>query len=735
MLERWSVARRINGSFICLTLLIIGLSVFSYGAVRQLQASFAETTGATLQKTATSRFMRHMNAATVAATAFGADPSDAMARVVADNIAAILDRFAIADAFDSGSPYLGEIVDLRGLAGDYRTLFAQIVAQRNFADAAQGTTITLTADLQSGLATLGGAVSTSGLPPLVLAAATAQQEAAAAQLRMDSAYATRDADALRAAGDALRTLDTALATLAAAGGGAYTQQQITALRDGLPPLLTGFDTFAQATGTANRLTETELDPLGRLILQRLDQLFAQIQVAEDRNRTASATILDNLRWVILVAGLVSVCLAVLAAVMIGRSITAAIARLAQTTDRLAAGETDVQITGTEHRHELGRMARALEVFRDAQTARHRAAADHAAMQRDQQHVVDTMQHHLACLAQGDLTMQIDQPFAPHYDDLRTNFNRTAGALQAVIGQVATSTALILTTARQSKAATSDLSQRTENQAATLEQTAAALDQLTASVRSAADHARSVGTSVDNARARARTNGDVVVQAVAAMSEIARSSHHIAQVIGVIDDIAFQTNLLALNAGVEAARAGESGRGFAVVAAEVRALAQRSAAAAKEITGLIASSGQHVARGSVLVGDAGAALQEIIVQINDIADMTTRIATSAQEQSTALSEINIGVNQLDQVTQQNAAMVQDTLSRGATLERAADTLTGLIGGFTVGQPEAPALTSDAIRPLEAAIRQTHRTEDYPPFTTSQRRPAPTTPTTTGTWKDF
>ncbi|MEJ8560828.1 methyl-accepting chemotaxis protein [Yoonia sp. GPGPB17] len=219
-----------------------------------------------------------------------------------------------------------------------------------------------------------------------------------------------------------------------------------------------------------------------------------------------------------------------------------------------------------------------------------------------------------------------------------------------------------------------------------------------------------------------------------MGEIEESSKQITQVIGVIDDIAFQTNLLALNAGVEAARAGESGKGFAVVASEVRALAQRSADAAKEISGLIENSSRHVSQGTQLVGNAGEALSEIITQVNDISSMTSQIATSAEEQAIGLSEINMGVNQLDQATQQNAAMVQESISRGEVLASATDRLSTLIHHFKVSRDAAkPAPVTEAPDALSAAIAKTHI--DRPSAPPPLQKAAASSGSAQPNWEDF
>jgi methyl-accepting chemotaxis protein len=229
----------------------------------------------------------------------------------------------------------------------------------------------------------------------------------------------------------------------------------------------------------------------------------------------------------------------------------------------------------------------------------------------------------------------------------------------------------------------DLSRRTEQQASSLEQTAAALDELTATVKKSAEGAAQARDAVVSAQADAEKSGQVVQDAVAAMGGIEQSAKEISQIIGVIDEIAFQTNLLALNAGVEAARAGDAGRGFAVVASEVRALAQRSAEAAKEIKTLIATSTHQVTTGVALVGEAGRALSRIAGRVTEMNSVIRDIASSAQEQATGLSEVNTAINQMDQMTQQNAAMVEETSAASQTLVHEGQELARLISRFNVG----------------------------------------------------
>ncbi|RAP40182.1 hypothetical protein BYZ73_16725 [Rhodovulum viride] len=306
----------------------------------------------------------------------------------------------------------------------------------------------------------------------------------------------------------------------------------------------------------------------------------------------------------------------------------------------------------------------------------------------EQHVVVTcLAKGLHGLAEGDLRHRLDLRFPADFEPLRTNFNATLDELNRLIGAVARNGTEIHALSDEIGGSSDDLSRRTENQAATLEETAAAMDELTASVRMAADGAAQVADVTREAQSDAERNGDVVRQAVEAMAQIKASSEGISQIIGVIEDIALQTNLLALNAGVEAARAGEAGRGFAVVASEVRALAQRSSEAAKEIKTLIVTSSDQVEAGVSLVNRAGDALADIVARVGQIAELVAGIATGAQEQSVGLGEINIGVSQLDRVTQQNAAMVEATTAAAATLRHQTEQLEAMVARFRLRQ-DAP-----------------------------------------------
>ncbi|QUD85961.1 globin-coupled sensor protein [Phenylobacterium montanum] len=290
---------------------------------------------------------------------------------------------------------------------------------------------------------------------------------------------------------------------------------------------------------------------------------------------------------------------------------------------------------------------------------------------------------LAKLAQGDLTHRIGDELPGEYGQLRQDFNSAIEQLAATLAQVQSTADAITSGTDEITVASDDLSRRTEQQAASLEETAAALDQITATVQKTAAGAKQVSEAVTAAKGQAQHSGEVVEKAVQAMDLIETSSKQIGQIIGVIDEIAFQTNLLALNAGVEAARAGEAGRGFAVVAQEVRALAQRSAEAAKEIKSLISASSEQVGAGVGLVGETGGALRAIAAKVNEIDALVAEIAASAQEQASGLSQVNTAINQMDQVVQQNAAMVEESTAAAHSLKGETAELAEMISRFEVG----------------------------------------------------
>ncbi|MBY3558272.1 methyl-accepting chemotaxis protein [Rhizobium laguerreae] len=322
--------------------------------------------------------------------------------------------------------------------------------------------------------------------------------------------------------------------------------------------------------------------------------------------------------------------------------------------------------------------------------------------------VDELASSLQAMSGGDLTQEVRTLFTPALEKLRTDFNATVSKLRGAMQTVAENATGIAAGAQQIRSASDDLSKRTEQQAASVEETAAALEEITTTVADSSNRAQEAGQLVRRTRENAEHSGAVVRSAIDAMGKIEKSSAEIANIIGVIDEIAFQTNLLALNAGVEAARAGDAGKGFAVVAQEVRELAQRSAKAAKEIKELITASNEHVKSGVALVGETGKALDEIVAQVQQVNGNVLAIVESSKEQATGLKEINTAVNTMDQGTQQNAAMVEESTAAAHSLAREADALFQLLGQFNIGRGVAsrqirPAIATAASKPVVSTAR--------------------------------
>ncbi len=425
---------------------------------------------------------------------------------------------------------------------------------------------------------------------------------------------------------------------------------------------------------------------------------------------SSGVYLDDLQvqindaiWKALIACAIIAVAGVAAAFYFIRGISKPLQDVHQALEAVADENVAVSIPHADMNNEVGMMAKATKSLQQKVKERHamseREAAQQMALdgerensqrlQREetvaQNHVVSTIGQALELIARGDLTVRCAD-LGQKYAALRDNFNDALAHLEAAMAKVSAKGGDIAVSKEEIRRASNDLSQRTERQAASLEETSAALDELTVAVRQTAEGAHEASKRVEAVSGEASRSDAVVSEAIEAMSGIEKSSAEIGKIIGVIDDIAFQTNLLALNAGVEAARAGESGKGFAVVAQEVRELAQRSAAAAKEIKDQIARSSGQVDQGVRLVGEAGEALKRISDQIKAANEIVAKIAHSASEQDTTLRSISSSMNQLDAATQQNAAMAEETTASAQSLASDTDELLNLIRGFRVGDSQ-------------------------------------------------
>jgi methyl-accepting chemotaxis protein len=450
-----------------------------------------------------------------------------------------------------------------------------------------------------------------------------------------------------------------------------------------------------------------------------DALVAQSEVysasVADRNATTSALVLGGSALAVLLLGAALL----FAYLWVRRGMLWPMLATAETMREMAAGDHDSGLT-TEHRNdEIGTMTRAIETFRAAlKSDKSRAIA--------QTEIVETLANALDRLANGDLTYRIEsmpevvvvtERRAKSRPNLREMYNTSISRLEEMIGAVRATAVSVRTGSDEIRAASEDLALRNEQQAASLEETAASVGTTVGLTRQTAENAGVAKSAIAQTHRRATEGGEVVGKAVAAMGAIEQSAREITQIIAVIDGIAFQTNLLALNAGVEAARAGEAGKGFAVVANEVRALAQRSAEAARDIKALIDKSTAHVGDGVGLVGETGTLLAEIVAQVGSVTAQVNEIADTAAAQASNLEQVNVAVGSIDRMTQQNAAMVEQATAATRSLSSEAQRLGELVAQFRVSGVgyQAPA--------MPAATPPTARTAHAPP---PLRKPAAASP---------
>ena len=392
-----------------------------------------------------------------------------------------------------------------------------------------------------------------------------------------------------------------------------------------------------------------------------------------------------------------------------RAIATPVNSMTEVMTALSEGNLDTDVQVEDREDEIGKLAKAITGFKNQLAAAERSKAEQTEI------IVSSVGTGLDALASGDLTHRVTADLTGPFANLKLNFNTAVERLQDTMMHISSSANGIGSGAGEIAIAADNLSHRTEQQAASLEETAAALEEITATVKRTAENAKEASDIVSKAKFSAEKGGQVVETAITAMGEIESSSKQITDIIGVIDEIAFQTNLLALNAGVEAARAGEAGKGFAVVASEVRALAQRSSEAAREIDTLIKTSSEQVGTGVKLVGDSGEQLKGIVAEVVRINSLVSEMAQAAQQQSTGIEEVNVAVNQMDQMTQQNAAMVEESTAASRTLATETSELNKLVSYFKVGdgvaaagekkaRPAADTATRPAIRVVASGGRQ-------------------------------
>ncbi len=442
----------------------------------------------------------------------------------------------------------------------------------------------------------------------------------------------------------------------------------------------------------------ESNAKGRLTTLRniLTGLRTQANAGAQMAQADADHAIDHMLWLIAAAGLVAIAMAASMAAMLARSLGRPIEQISAVMSALAKGASNVVIPALDRTDEIGDMARSVQVFQraveeklrlengeqsrlEAEELRQRSDTARAATAARQKAVIENLGEALAALERADLTCRLSG-LPPEFHQIERDYNAAMDRLEDVLGGVVESSEAIHGNSGEVAQVSTTMAERAEQQAANLEEAAAALEEITATMKGMAEGAQRATGIAGRAREEVEASQQILTESTAAIRRISDSSGRISSIIEVIDAIAFQTNLLALNAGVEAARAGSAGLGFAVVAAEVRALAQRSAAAAKEIKGLIETSQNEVRQGVQLIDRTGEAMQRIRANVGEVDQAVIEIANGAREQSTGIQEVNTAVSQMDQATQQNAAIVEEASSVSQQLYIEVRRLADLIGVF-------------------------------------------------------
>ncbi|WP_404335043.1 methyl-accepting chemotaxis protein [Sphingomonas sp. MMS12-HWE2-04] len=447
---------------------------------------------------------------------------------------------------------------------------------------------------------------------------------------------------------------------------------------------------------------------GVKMLGKIRPLIKDIQATQTERvkekSEAEAAAQSSAKLAIWLGGALSVALAVLLGWFLSRSIAAPVRKMTDVMKTLADGNNAVEVPETHRGDEIGGMAKAVLVFREAAVEKARSDAAKTIADAEQKDVVDTLSDGLERLSKGDLTAEITANFSPSYAAVKTNFNEALGSLRTLIGAVAESAATIRTGSGEIAQASEDLARRTEGSAASLEETSAAVSQMDQRLRATAAAANSTVERADGAISTVAGGRSIADEAVQAMGRVADGAKGIDSVIEGLDKIAFQTRVLAMNAAVEAGRAGEAGRGFAVVADLVSALAMRSEEEAARARDQLTATQTDIVAAVEMVSKVDSALADISGDVGEVHSLLGQMAADNQAQSTAITQISVAIGTMDQSTQQNAAMVEQTSAAARNLSGEVTSLAEQAAKFTIGgETRRPAARVSAPAPVKAAFK--------------------------------
>lgn len=683
VLQRLSVSSRI---FLCCTLLtmaLISFAVYALQSTVQLGEKFRDYRATARQTIAVNLLIEDLFEARVAALKYRTDASEENARDVAGNIQEIIDESDDIGRMFSDGDSISVIQSAKERSVAYLAAFSNV-------EAARQTELSVMQNIRQN--TLGVKVALDemwaeapgynvALQQLLVRA----RESALLVLwnaeRFQSSGDSGFADSMQEEADRLAAYLGQIPELTTSGA---LQDKMDAIIRSVEDLRNDVSRLDEIVKEVIRLEAGVLDAIGPAIQDDYERIAEAIVDQQNELGPISEAIVAKTQRLTPIIALGCVTLAILVGYFVGRSVTRPLQRLAETTEVLASGETDVHIQESKHKHELGVMTNALMVFRQAHIDREQIAQERADQaKKEQEGMIFALRTGLEELASGRLSHRIDKPFSSEYEALREDYNLAMQTIAQTIESLQQCAEDIRIGVGEMSSSSTELSQRTENQAAALEETAAAIEEMTQSIKSTAETVERANSSTQSTKENATKSGQILAETVEAISEVTNSSRTISATIKVIDDIAFQTNLLALNAGVEAARAGDAGRGFAVVASEVRALAQRASDAANEVNTIIKSSTAAIEKGEALVAQTNEAVTRIVEQISGVSDMMSEVNHTANEQKLTVAEISSAVSELDQVTQQNAAMAEEASAATLDLDNQCGTLDQLTSQFSTG----------------------------------------------------
>ena len=741
-MDSWSVTKRIYTGFAISLGLMILLAMVSLLATWNLSSIFTEYRGKARQSLMVNSVIEDLFEARLSAMKYRIKSSPKAADEVQSNIREIVDaQPTIADLFRSEPEWTSVMDELADEATKYSAAFEKMTKLQAEREELVSVLVDTGPKARKQLTSVMETAYKDNDANAAYYAGIAQQELMLGRFYAERYLLTNSGEAFNQATTKFKSANQRLVELLGKLDNPTRRDNTNKTISDISLYMGAFSSLQRVISQRNRIKAEQLDTIGPQMQGSYEEIIDSIvdrQNVLGPNGSMQAKIMLVL---VVVIAFLSMIVGAALALNISSSVTTSVRALAETMNKLANGELDIEISGSDQEHELGLMAKALIVFRNngkrirklaiekekadelaeserAEQAKRvemmdelqeelRGVVDSAVAGDFSQRVPDTFSDStlneladkvnlliqtteeglsdvvvtLGSLSEGDLTARIHSDYQGAFEKLKNNANNTSSKLEGTISEIRIVADTVKSASRNINQGNIELKARTEQASSSLKETAKNMSEMTELVKKNANSAENANQLVRAASASARDGSDVIGQAISAMSSIADSSNKISDIIGVIDEIAFQTNLLALNASVEAARAGEQGRGFAVVASEVRNLAGRSATAAREIKELIEDSVARVEVGTNLVNKSGSSLEDIASQVERVSDIVSQISKASHSQSIGIEQVNSTISKLDENTQQNTGLVEEVTAASQSSADQADTLTNLIGFFT------------------------------------------------------